>query len=75
VRVRPPVEPVAEALRAAPWARGVTDAGFDRLRVEVSSVPDAERGIVEVLARAGVRVVGIEPEAPDLESVFLELTS
>jgi len=74
VRVRPPLEPVAEALRAAPWAAGVTDAGFDRLRVKVTSVPDAERGIVEVLARVGARVIGVEPEAPDLESVFLELT-
>jgi ABC-2 type transport system ATP-binding protein len=75
VRVRPPLDPVAEALRAAPWALRVTDAGFDRIRVEVSSVPEAERGVVQVLARAGVRVIGIEPEAPDLESVFLELTS
>ncbi len=74
VRVRPPVEPVAEALRAAPWAAAVTDAGYDRLRVEVTSVPEAERGIVEVLARGGARVISVEPEAPDLESVFLELT-
>ncbi len=75
IRVRPPVEPVAAALRAAPWAAGVTDAGYGRLRIEVSSVPEAERGIAEVLARLGARLISAEPEAPDLESVFLELTS
>jgi ABC-2 type transport system ATP-binding protein len=73
VRVRPPIEPVATALRAQPWAEGVTDAGHDQLRVQVRSVPDAERGIVAVLAGIGVRVISIDPEAPDLESVFLEL--
>jgi hypothetical protein len=38
-------------------------------------VADAERGIVEVLAREGARVISVDPEAPDLEAVFLELTS
>jgi hypothetical protein len=53
----------------------VVDVGHGQLRVEVSSVPDAERGIAEVLARTGARLISVEPEAPDLESVFLELTS
>jgi ABC-2 type transport system ATP-binding protein len=75
VRVRPPIEPVAAALRTAAWAASVTDAGYGQLRVEVTSVPDAERGIVEVLARTGARVISVDPEAPDLEAVFLELTS
>jgi ABC-2 type transport system ATP-binding protein len=75
VRVRPPLEPVARALREAPWATAVGEAGHGQLRVEVGSVPDAERGIVEVLARTGARVISVDPEAPDLESVFLELTS
>jgi ABC-2 type transport system ATP-binding protein len=75
VRVRPPLEPVARALRESPWATAVSDAGHGQLRVEVGSVPDAERGIVEVLARTGARVISVDPEAPDLESVFLELTS
>jgi ABC-2 type transport system ATP-binding protein len=75
VRVRPPLEPVAAAMRAAPWADGVTEAGHGQLRVGVRSVPDAERGIVEVLSSVGARVISIDPEAPDLESVFLELTS
>lgn len=75
VRVRPPLEPVARALREAPWATAVSEAGYGQLRVEVSSVPDAERGIVEVLARTGARVISVDPGVPDLESVFLELTS
>jgi ABC-2 type transport system ATP-binding protein len=75
VRVRPPIEPAAEGLRAAAWSAGVSEAGHGQLRVEVTSVPDAERGIVEVLARIGARVISIDPEAPDLEAVFLELTS
>jgi ABC-2 type transport system ATP-binding protein len=75
VRVRPPLEPVARALGAAPWASSVADAGHGQLRVEVTSVADAERGIVSVLAREGVRVISVDPEAPDLEAVFLELTS
>jgi ABC-2 type transport system ATP-binding protein len=75
VRVRPPLEPATEALRAQPWAESVTDAGHGQLRVEVRSVADAERGIVGVLAGVGARVISIDPEAPDLESVFLELTT
>jgi ABC-2 type transport system ATP-binding protein len=75
VRVRPPIEPVAEALRAEPWASSVTDAGHGQLRVEVTSVPDAERGIAGVLAREGARVISLDPEAPDLETVFLDLVS
>jgi ABC-2 type transport system ATP-binding protein len=75
IRARPPLEPVAAALRAAPWADGVAEAGHGQLRVAVRSVPDAERGIVEVLSRIGARVISIDPEAPDLESVFLELTT
>ena len=73
VRVRPPAEPVATALRAASWARSVTDAGHGVLRVEVSSVPEAERRIAQVLASTGARLVSMEPESADLESVFLEL--
>jgi hypothetical protein len=36
---------------------------------------DAERSLVEVLAACGARVVSLLPEEPDLEDVFLELTS
>jgi ABC-2 type transport system ATP-binding protein len=75
VRVRPPLEPATQILRAQPWADGVTEVGHGQLRVEVRSVADAERGIVAALAGIGARVISIDPEAPDLESVFLDLTT
>jgi hypothetical protein len=75
VRVRPPLEPAAAILRAQPWAERVTDAGHGQLRVEVRSVSEAERGIVAALAGVEARVISIDPEAPDLESVFLDLTT
>jgi ABC-2 type transport system ATP-binding protein len=75
VRVREPAPGVAEALRAEPWVRAVGEAGRGELRVEVASVPAAEAGLVGVLARTGARVVSVEPEEADLETVFLELTS
>jgi ABC-2 type transport system ATP-binding protein len=75
LRVRPPLEPVAEALRREPWVAAVDDAGHGQLRIEVTSIPEAEGGVVEVLARLGARLISFDPEAPDLESVFLELTS
>jgi ABC-2 type transport system ATP-binding protein len=75
VRVRPPLEPAAAVLGAQPWAEGVTEAGHGQLRVEVRSVAEAERGIVAALAGIDARVISIDPEAPDLESVFLDLTT
>jgi ABC-2 type transport system ATP-binding protein len=75
VRVRPPLEPAAAVLRAQPWAEAVTEAGHGQLRVEVRSVAEAERGIVAALASIDARVISIDPEAPDLESVFLDLTT
>jgi ABC-2 type transport system ATP-binding protein len=75
VRVRPPLEPVADALRRAPWAAAVADVGFGQLRVEVTSVGDAERGIAATLAGVDARLISIEPVTADLESVFLELTA
>jgi ABC-2 type transport system ATP-binding protein len=75
VRVREPVDPVLEILRREAWVREAVDTGRGELRVVVSSVAQAEERLVPALARAGVRVVSIEPEAADLESVFLELTA
>jgi ABC-2 type transport system ATP-binding protein len=75
VRLRPPLEPVIVALRAASWVLGVAEEGRDEVKVEVSSVAEAETGLVSVLAAAGARVVSVEPVAADLESVFLEITS
>jgi ABC-2 type transport system ATP-binding protein len=75
VQVRPPVERAARALAAEPWASAVTADRFGRLRVDVSSVGDAERGIVTVLSEIGARVISVEPVTADLETVFLELTA
>jgi len=75
VRLRPPVEPTVSELRAQAWVREVVDEGHGAFRVEVASVGEAEVGLVAALARAGARVVSVEPAAADLEAVFLELTS
>jgi len=74
VRLRSDPAPALAALRARPWVIGVAEPGKAELRVEVSSVADAESGLVVALAEAGAAVVSIEPEAPDLETVFLEMT-
>jgi ABC-2 type transport system ATP-binding protein len=74
VRLRSDPVPVLDALRTRDWVVGVTEAGRAELRVEVSSVEAAESGLVDVLAASGARVISIEPAAPDLEAVFLEMT-
>jgi ABC-2 type transport system ATP-binding protein len=75
VRLRPPVEPAVNALRAAPWVTGVEQPVADELRVLVTALADAEAHLPAVLATSGARVVSLAPAAPDLEDVFLELTS
>ncbi len=75
VRLRRPLDPVAAALRAQPWVRSAEMTGASELRVEVRSLEDGERELAGALARAGARVIAIEPEAADLETVFLEMTA
>jgi ABC-2 type transport system ATP-binding protein len=75
VRVREPVEPLSEALAREPWVRAVSGLGFGRLRIEVVSVAEAESRVAGVVDAVGARLISFEPEAADLESVFLELTS
>jgi ABC-2 type transport system ATP-binding protein len=75
LRLRPPVPPVADALRAQPWVSEVEQVSPEQLRVIVTSTQEAELRLAGVLSAAAVRVVSIVPEAPDLEQVFLELTS
>jgi ABC-2 type transport system ATP-binding protein len=74
VRLRPPLDPVVAALRPEPWVRSAEMIGGSELRVEVRSLDEGERELVGALARAGAKVVSLEPEAADLESVFLEIT-
>jgi ABC-2 type transport system ATP-binding protein len=74
LRLRPPLDPVVAALRAEPWVRSAEMIGGSELRVEARSLDEGERELVGALARAGAKVVSLEPEAADLESVFLEIT-
>ena len=75
VRVREPVEPLAQALAGQPWVRETSPLGHGRLRIEVTSVAEAEARVAGVVDSVGARLISFEPEAADLESVFLELTS
>jgi len=75
IKLRPPTDGVAAALRALPWVTGVEPDGPDTLRCNVSSLAEAESRLPGALAEAGARVVSLAPLAPDLEDVFLELTS
>jgi ABC-2 type transport system ATP-binding protein len=73
VRVREPVAPLREALDRQPWVREAVELGHGQVRVEVTSVAEAESNVAGVLDSVGARLVSFEPEAADLESVFLEL--
>ena len=75
VHLRAPVEPVADALRAQDWVTSVDATGVDSLRVGVRALAEAELRLPAVLAAAGARVISLAPLAPDLEDVYLELTS
>jgi len=75
IKLRPPTDGVAAALRARAWVTSVEPDGPDTLRCNVSSLAEAESRLPEALAEAGARVVSLAPLAPDLEDVFLELTS
>jgi ABC-2 type transport system ATP-binding protein len=75
VRLRPPLDPVVAALRAEPWVREAEMLSGGEIRLEARSVAEGERELAGALARAGARVMSFEPEAADLEAVFLEMTS
>lgn len=64
---------VAEALRAEPWVREVTEPAPGRLRVVADDAGRAEQRIVAVLAAHDAALVAFNP-ATDLEAAFLELT-
>ncbi len=74
VRVRSGGEGAAAALRAAPWVEGVEALDGQTLRVRVNSLEEAERGLMGVLDGSSTRVAAVEPEALDLEDIFLEAT-
>lgn len=74
VQCRPPVGPIADALRQHDWVTGVETAGTDRLVVSVTDLESAETHLPAALAAAGGRVVSLSPQAVTLEQAFLELT-
>lgn len=74
VHCRPPVGPIADALRQHDWVTGVETAGTDRLVVSVTTLESAETHLPAALAAAGGRVVSLSPQAVTLEQAFLELT-
>ena len=75
IRLRSEPAVAREVLERAPWVTGVEVPGPGDLVVHVTAMADAERGLIPALAEAGARVVFVEPDAPDLEQVVLELTS
>lgn len=74
VRCRPPIAPLADALRPRPWVTDVEVTGQDEMAVTVRRLEDAETRLVAALAESGARVVSLGPEAVTLERAFLELT-
>jgi ABC-2 type transport system ATP-binding protein len=74
VRCRPPLEPVEAALARRSWVTRVERTGAEELLVEAASREAAEAGLAGAIAEAGARLVRLEPQAADLERVFLELT-
>jgi len=74
VRVHSGRDGVAAGLRQTSWVENVEVLDDQTLRVRVNSSEDAERGLMGVLDRSGARVAAVEPEALDLEDIFLEAT-
>jgi len=74
IRLATPAADVVAKFRAQPWTRHVESLGPDRLRIDADCMEDGERGIPEVLAACGARLVACEPREADLEAAFLALT-
>ncbi len=72
VRLRPPLDPIVDRLRAVDWIREVAILEPEVIRITADSLGAAEAGLVAELATAGASVVSLAPEAPSLEEVFLE---
>ena len=64
---------VVSALTGRSWVADVTSYDAS-VRIEVTSLDEAERELVPTLAGVGVPIVAITPERATLEKVFLELT-
>lgn len=75
VRLRPPIEQTVEALRQADWVVAVNQLGPDQVRIEATSVAEAESSLAAVLAQAQAKVVSLVPEAATLEDVVLGIVT
>jgi len=75
LRVREGADAVAGALSREAWVRSATATEGGVVRVEVTSLVDAERHFAGALAATGASVVSMQPEEVTLERAFLELTS
>lgn len=64
-----------EEFQRQPWVVRVDRVVPGELRLQVTSLDEAECEISGALARAGARVVRVQPDEASLERAFLELTS
>jgi ABC-2 type transport system ATP-binding protein len=74
LRLNSPVDQVVAALRRESWVRRAETLDGQRIRVDADTLAHGERGIPEVLAGSGARLISCEPLAADLEAAFLALT-
>jgi ABC-2 type transport system ATP-binding protein len=65
---------VQRALAEQPWVTCIERDGDRTLHLDASTLEAGERGIPNVLAHVGPRLVACEPLSADLESAFLALT-
>lgn len=74
IRLRGDETAAMEEFQRQPWVTHVERVASGELRLSVTSLDDAERGISAALTRAGARVVSLQPEEVSLERAFLKLT-
>ena len=75
IHLRSSTDPVVDALRRQAWVTGVVEQAPQWLHINVRSLSEAELNLATVLGDCGAQVISMHPDAPDLEDVFLELTS
>lgn len=75
VRLRGDEGPARVEFEREAWVTSVEVVAPGELRLHVADLGVAERETSAVLARAGARVISLQPEAASLEQAFLELTS
>jgi ABC-2 type transport system ATP-binding protein len=74
IRLRDQRGAVVAALESAPWVESVELIGDRSLRIETTSLDIAEHELIPLLSTTGARVIGLEPDSPSLERIFLEVT-